>query len=876
MKKSFKEILEENKAKSEQQSTPKPVVNTSFDKVMEEKSKPAPQPKQPQSPPAVPTATARQSGTGFGTANHPVRPTPVIPPPRSSTIAKPMSQSFEDVMFLVPGDGSNYKCQAGELLVAYQAGEKRASRHHRRSLVGRLTSLWSSGDVVHYRIRPKQQVTLPSFDLGLKDLARNVHPIECSVTILGIAPDREEDTVVRLAELGDPLETLRGYVATWLDDFAVAERRNSRDIIENFGAGQRSEASKHIAVRALEVVGLKVECGFYFPEQDQKLPVLQLQLADLRIRETSLPGQLSATLEIQLHLPIDPKRSEYARRVRKSETAIRLDLEAVTRDWFRSSCTLEQFCFARDDVRRSLENAVRNYAEDKLYMEFGSLTVQCEVPFPKDFRIRLEYSSKGVVQPGNHELMVKHQLVVRRTDLGRFYMDGPRPYALGATQQGTQEAWNRAFEDWVDDLLKRVTHHTFFGKSYAEVSLRFKELCAGLKDEVQEEFKRIGFTVHQLISLPDDPQITSVLERKFTFDTNAIHCKTREAKVDYGISTHIALEVNSLREIEKYLRPGQGLQNQFVHVATEAVRNTVRTLDPETLYTKFAIADPKGGAPSPEEKIDDALKTALTEKFDAIARTISITLTPEPTDVTRLYDELRPFESHRCPVVVETRGSRGEQLTFFVDYRVDAIAPEGWPKFQEQCRKNLGADTAEKAKKMFEAMDNAFKSRAGTKLISLSSAQLTSPHQDMPKVVEAFGLAEALQEISNYLGLSIRIMNIEPQPGKWTELERQRELDYYEAARLDYHAASAQYRERQQEYEPGDPRLEESRQRVEECERKLRNFGTGHDEYFADAPTLPKPSWENILRLHAAGDKSKSESEMPPPKPTAKETESNS
>jgi hypothetical protein len=871
MKKSFKEILEENKAKAEQQKPPGPSGTNSFDKIIGEKTKAAPLAKQPQPPSSNPAGAPKGFEAASAKTSQATRPIPTAPPAIPPAAAKPMSQSFEDVMLLVEGDGSTYKCQPGESLYSYDPKQKSASQNHGRSLMGRLTSMWSSGNLACYRLRPKQQVTIPSFDLSLKDLAWNVHPLECSVTILGIAPNRESDMVVRLAESGEPLQTLRNYVATWLDDFAVAERRNSRDIIEDFAAGQRSEASKHIAARALDVLGLKLECGFYFPQQDQKLPILQLQLADVRIRESSLPGQLNAMIEIELHLPIDPKRFEYARRVRKSQGAIRKDLEAITRDWFRGSCTLEQFCFARDDVRRGLESAVRTYAEDKLYMEFDSLTVQCEVPFPKELRVRPEYSSKGVVQPGNHDLVVKHQLVVRRVDLGRFYMDGPRPYTMGATKQGIHEAWNRAFEEWIDDLLKRITHHTFFGKSYAEVSLHFKELCAALKDEVQEEFKRIGFTVHQLITLPDDPQIASILERKFTFDTNAIHCKTREAKVDYGISTHIVLEVNSLREIEKYLRPGQALQNQFIHVATEAVRNTVRTLDPETLYTKFAIVDPKTGMPSPEGKIETALKIALTEKFDAIENTMSITLTPEPTDVTRLYDELRPFESHRCPVVVETRGSRGEQLTFFVDYRVDAIAQEGWPKFQEQCRKNLGKDTAEKAKKMFEAIDNAFKSRAATKLISLSSTQLTSPHQDLPKVIAAFGLAEAMQEISNYLGLSIRVMNIEPQLGKWTELERQRELDYYEAARLDYHAASAQYRDRQQEYEPGDPRLEESRERVEECEKKLRGFGTGHDEYFKDAPGLPPSPWEDILRLRVGAGNA--EAEAPASKPDAKESE---
>ena len=783
-----------------------------------------------------------------------------------------MSQCFDDMILLLPGDASNYRCEQGELIYSYHRVEKSACQHDKRGLFQRLASKWSSNDLAYFRIRPKQQVALPSFDAILKDLAGNLHQIECSVSILGFAPDREADAICRLAESGAPLDALRTYVVTWLDDFAVAERRNGRDMIENLTAAQRAEAAKHIAARALEILGLKLECGLFFPEQDQKLPVLKLQLTDVRIRETDLPGQISAQLEIHLNLPIDPQRFDYARRMRKSQGVIRHDLEAIARDWFRSACTLEQFCFARDDVRRGVQTVIRSYVEDKLYMDFDSLTVQCEVPFPKEFRIRLEYSSKGVVQPGSHELVVNHQLDVKRADLGRFYADGPRPSAVGATPQAIQEAWNKAFEEWVDQLLKRVTHHAFFGKSYAEVSLRFKDLCADLKKEVQGEFEKIGFVVHQLISLPADEQILDVIEKKFTFDTSAIHCKTREANVDYSISAHVQLEVDSLGKIEKYLRPGQALQNQFIQVTTDAIRNAVRTLEPEKLYTEFGIADPKTGDQSPEEKIHTALKAALKDKFDASEDRISITLTPEPTDVTKLYDALRPPESHRCTVLVEARGSRGEQLTIEVDYRVTSIALGGWSNFQEQCRKNLGSEIAEKAKAIIEAINKAFASKAAAKLVSLSAAQLTSPHQDMPKVLEAFGLSEARQEVSDFLGLEIRIVNVEVRLGEWATRERNLQRECYEATLLDYRAARAQYREREQQYEPGDPRLEEAGRHVEECEAKLRRFGTGHDEYFKDALTLPPPAWEAVLRIGSGGVDAKPET----PKLRSDDTESDS
>ena len=137
---------------------------------------------------------------------------------------------------------------------------------------------------------------------------------------------------------------------------------------------------------------MKLECGFFFPEQDLKLPLIELHLADVRVREASLPGPLSARLEIRTALPVDPQRFAQARRVRKSSETIRRDLEELASAWFRSACTLEDFCFARDKVQGTLEKVVRTYVEEKLLMDFESLTANCEVPFPKEVKSSLQAS----------------------------------------------------------------------------------------------------------------------------------------------------------------------------------------------------------------------------------------------------------------------------------------------------------------------------------------------------------------------------------------------------------------------------------------------------------------------------------------------------
>jgi hypothetical protein len=846
MKKTFKQILEEN-AKAAQSPPPAP---------------PSPTPPPVTQPPAASRSAFGQlleTKTKAATAQPNLPPSPrgtkspaTSPPlPPMAPAAQPRSQRLEDVIYLIPGDGADYKCQPGESLYAYHPKEKAASECSARSFLQRMFSNWKSSDLLYYRLRAAQEVSLPPDELPLKDGAGLVHPVDVSVSISAIASGRESDTVARLAEYGAPRETLYGYLATWLDNFAAAERRNGRDPVENFTSSQRSQASAYIAERALKELGLKIECGFYFPEQDQKLPVLQIALADVRVRESGLPGALSATLEVRLRLPIDPTRFGYARQMRRGTAAIRQDIEAIALDWFRASCTLDQFCFAREDVRRGLEGVIRAYAEQKLYMDCDPLVVQCEVPFPKDFRIRLDYTSKARVQPGQHELVVNHNLSIKRHTLGHFYTQGPRPDHLPATP----DTWNKAFEQWVEDVCARATHDTFHGKSYAAVSLDFAKHCEPLKEAVEKEFTRIGFTALPIHTLPLDPEIQICLEKKITFDTGDIQCKTRESTVDYALSAHVSLEINSLKEIEKYLLPGHPLKSKFIEVAKETIKNTVRTLDPEILYTRFSTADPLTKELPPEEKITAALAVALRDKFDAQTGTMGITLSPVQTEVTKLYDALRPFEAHRCTVGVESRGRRGELLTFFVHYRVASIAPGGWSTFQEQCRKFPGTEATEKAKLIVAAMDADLAGKARTKLQSLTPAQLASPHPDVPQLVETFGLAEAMQQIAKYHGLTIEITNIEPTPGEWTKRERDLEKKYFDDAVADYDTASQQYRDLQIEFGPDDPKAVEARERVAKCREVLETFGTGHDTFFKGAPALPPPAWDCILTLKAGGGK---------------------
>lgn len=769
-------------------------------------------------------------------------------------VVQPAGQSLDEIIRHLPTDGASRRCGPGEFLYSYHKAQRDACEHQKRPFMSRM-KLWAPDEYVYFLVRPNRLVRLPFFDVELVDASGRARVIECRISVLGLAENHEAKAVAGLAEPPAPTENFQAHVRTWLHEYVFAERHRGGDSLQDFNEAQRAAAGQYLADRALDALGLRIACKFAFPEHDLRLPLLTVHLDDVRVQETGLPGPLASRLEVRLDLPRDRQDLTAARRLSRSLATIQQDLAGMAREWFQHECSLERFAFDREGVQQALEARVRRYAQTQLGMELSSLTVQNSLAFPTSFRLRAKYTSTATVQ-GNHKLQVEHQLGVERHDLGLFYTQGPRlPTGVPC---GSQPAWNQAFEDWAHLTLDEQTDSVLFDKSYAEVGLNFEELCVQIREKVKGAFKVVGFNVNPFITMPGDIQIQNCLERKFAFDTEAVHCKTREAKVDYSVSAHVRFEVDSLEKIKKYLQPGQPLKEHFIEAAKEAIENAVRTLTPEALYTRFESPGPHGEL-SPEQTIREAVQTAVKDKFDAIVeddtfrpgkprnrRAVAITLTPEPTDVTKLYDQLQPYSSHRCPIVVETRGSQGESVEMNVLYRLTSIAPDGWSKFQEQCRKNPEMETKRKADEIKAAIDTTFQTKASSRLVSLPPDLLLSPHQDVPKVIEQVSLNEAVKEVAEFLGLAVRITDIERPLGKWSRRGRDLAEEDYKQTEQDYREARLRLRTAETEYGPDDDRTREAADRLDRCKKALDGFTNRDNQFFANVPGLLPPRWDHL------------------------------
>jgi hypothetical protein len=385
------------------------------------------------------------------------------------------------------------------------------------------------------------------------------------------------------------------------------------------------------------------------------------------------------------------------------------------------------------------------------------------------------------------------------------------------------------------------------------VIVGFDSIEREIKDRVMAEVEKVGFRVTQLITIPTDEQMQICRDRRLSFDTDALAFKTKDTRVEFKLSIHARVTFDNLERLSLFLRPGDYLREQFKRTAEEAAAEEIRKLAPECLYTKFT--DPLDGehsggqsaTASPEARITENIKRVLKREFDA--KTASLTLTVEPTEIIDLYGAIRPAKNHQVDLVVRTRGSTGEPLTFHVDYCIDAIAEGGWPKFEELGRNSQTGELAGKAKEITDAIDEMLLNLITAEL-ELLPADFLRERFDLVRAVKSKAWNEPIERVADRYGLAVRIISCRRDLSEWEELEQRRKRAEYDDIIKRREAYQAEFALKQRDLPPNDPRLDEIRVGILSCDKELEPFRTGHDERFkAMIAALPPAPVKDVLPL---------------------------
>jgi hypothetical protein len=770
-----------------------------------------------------------------------------------------MNNPFDTICLRVAPDQRNYKWGRGKTVHAYNPATGTASRHSEPW----FNPFFRADDYRYYLVNPDQRATCLPIAAEINDSVGQARIVDAVLSIQGIEPSHVSDMIAALAREDAPFNALSALVAEWLQQFVNQKRLAKIDALArmastgNEAMAAREECAQFVASQALNQLGLRLSCELRLPEED-------LQLEPISMSVPVLVSDNEEELEAQLHLRIHPPETAEERTLALERLLpverIKEAIKMRTMQWFRLECKLDDFCYNESAVRQPLEGVLKRYIEDELRRKLFGFRVTCKVPFDTEFLVPQDYSVTCRVQPET-EVPVQHQLLIEKSDIAQF-----RRKKISDLKQ------------WIEKTLDRHTRAVLFDKKYADVIVNFESLAEDIKRRVEEDVKQIGFNVTQLITIPRDPLMQSVVDRKLAFKTEPARgeFKTKDSSVVFKLTLQVRVKFIDLDRVKLFLKKGNALHDQFSNETVEAVGEVIRQLDPACLHTEFDLRvvdvedfensmglrfDPELDIPagefhaerkliSPEELIKASVKKRLREELHSSVDSIFVSV--EETEVAELF-RLLHARIHHLDVAVETRGQMGEKLVFHFDYRIRAIAAHGWPKFQNHCRTAQGATVPEKATVISDSVNGMLRNAATGRIESDAPAFLRSGVPSWREGVQARALNDAIKQAADHFGLTLEIMSRSRELSEWERRERERAQQDYEEIVERKRGLQLRYRDLQTELPPDDPQLQELKSSIDTCNTALNDFATGHDEIFKKLEAaLPPVPIEKMLPLPTA------------------------
>lgn len=746
--------------------------------------------------------------------------------------------AFDSILQNIPSDRRDHRARPGQTLYVYRPSRQRVTLY-KPSFLGALRD---SEHDKYYLVNPKLRVSCPIVKVEISQSASEVHVVLVHLIVEWVKEDRVEDLIKGLVVPGkQPYEVLSEQVGNWLSEYMLQQRHAEADPLAHFAPALRGECAAYIADQALSWYGLKLAITLRLPEEDLDLPLLVIDLHEVLVNDDEEP--LRSKLELKLHAPETPEDKEYASQHLPPLEKLKLEIATKAMGWFRTDCSLEEFCYDVPGLRPKLEKHLKTYLEGKLRMRLFSFRLTCTVPFEKEWQVPETYEVVCTLHPGEIQVPVQHNLLLERLNIATFRK-------ANIPELGT----------WIKNTLESKTRVAFFEKKYVDVVVDFDTLSDKIKGDVRKALNHIGFDAQQHITVPGDGQMREWIDKTLSFDTGPVSFRTRDAKVEYRLSTQARVTFIDFERVKNYLQPGDYLRDEFKRIATEAAAEKLRTLTPEDLYLHFTDdfegKDGMSGAErspelkkeeqSLETKVKNQISEVLFQKFNA--RTDNITLTAEPSELTNLYSAIRPARNHSLVITVEARGHMSESLVYAIDYRIVSIA--AWDKFQELCTNTKGPDEAAKAAEIMEAIDQMLRNPAAAKLQQLPSEWLRSVRFDLAESIEKLGLDGAVKLVSRYYGLALEIVSFRHELGDWDRKEREREHVEFDALVTELDELRETRRLKERELGPKDPVVKDLADRILEKEKELQRFVPDHKAAFEAAKTVLGPlDWKKHLAL---------------------------
>jgi len=530
------------------------------------------------------------------------------------------------------------------------------------------------------------------------NIAQGTH----TVPIRGIATGRDIGIVITYQagfSLGDRQRVLQTFssskslpseinqrLETWVARFI--DQKTADEFITHY-TDTAQDLKEFIQQRASFETGLHLELRLVLDKQDKLIPFeigSSQRHADLAVHVKDYDTELKLKFHTILIADEDNIVSAVLRSQQRDEFSIAKFVKKKINEYLLNEVTLDQFCYElktnmRDGLLNYLNLSLKEYGRKVGFLSLDSDDVSSVVP---QKIIEIDHPVICTVQGYSEPISVRNivQMLPDRSNLAMFRKMVPESLA--------DEQEKMPLRVWVESELEKIVKPKLLQKRYIDVLTKFNIVSEAIKKEMQQSASKIGFSVEQIVSVPDLKH--DELKRDFAIEIEEERYRTSDANVEVKLNTAVTARIKNFEVIEAYLDHNTNVQDLMKAAIHNTIRDHLDNVDPERYYMRFyhpginekgqPIVNQTTGKPetkSVKQELEEKITELLEKTFGA--KVINVVPRQRNTDIIERFKELRGkigrFE-------FEIRPSGGEVVKFFAEFQVLGVETNSWYLFQER------------------------------------------------------------------------------------------------------------------------------------------------------------------------------------------------
>lgn len=461
----------------------------------------------------------------------------------------------------------------------------------------------------------------------------------------------EEKVAESLFDGPHPGAVLNGLIRKYLMDYVD---HRPAEFIDRFYERQ-SDLQAFISQKAYQEIGLNVLVKFSIEvEQPHPIPIGPLSLF-VRVQDYDV----SQEMKIRGELQVDEQNKIHAMLYRPVHISLEDVIKREICQYFAASVSLHSLCTQLNDrVKQGLIehlNYVLKFAGRRI--SFLSLesnaTEHAVIPF-----FEISQDVECMIQQYPEPVIIKNMVQMTLQDLARYRVCKSPKLA-----------------DWVKAKLERVIHELLFDARYINLLLDFESVAEKIKQRLSIEAEFIGYTIKQLIAVPDLKPLTWL--KSFPLNVEQSF-KTKYSGAEVTLEIVGSARINDLRDVKHYLNPGQDIPQLIEKSIRRKIAEFLHRVDPERFYMRFSSEDED--EKSVEQEIIEIVKKIITDEFQAEV----IQVIPKVVD-TEYIIHLRGLQKEMGEFIITISSLNHEDIEVFTYkglFRVEAVDANGWNKFR--------------------------------------------------------------------------------------------------------------------------------------------------------------------------------------------------